>query len=77
MSKFELDVRIVHPHDDLECDYHEWYNEGRRVKANCLGIPNPRMYSTYWTRWRCNNVDCRALAYVNDRAVQRMIKGAE
>jgi hypothetical protein len=63
-------VRLVSDHADLgEDGYHRWITFGQRVKANRLGIANPRMYDAEWTKWVCNNGNCPAWALVHDDAV--------
>jgi hypothetical protein len=72
-------VRIVNPHTDLgEDDYHQWITlSGDRVKADRRGHFNSRMYCAYWTRWICNNGNCRGTALVSDDAVVSLIEQAE
>ncbi len=58
-----LVVRI--PHVELDSDdYHAWWNTGRKVAADRRGRPNPRMVSSEWQLWRCNNTECPAEAIV-------------
>jgi hypothetical protein len=69
-------ARVVIPHRE-QLDYHEWITFGDRVRANRLGVSNPRMMFADWTRWTCNNTECPALAFVSDAGVRTLIAAAE
>ena len=71
-------ARVLAPHEDLgEDTYHEWVTTDERVRADCLGRSNPRMWSASWVKWVCNNTSCAAFAFVSDEAALQVIREAE
>jgi hypothetical protein len=65
---------IVNPEDEWE--FHEWYFNGRNMKADRLGRANPRMYSADWLVVVCNNAHCGALAIINKEDLLGMLPPA-
>lgn len=69
-------VRIVvrHGHEAVgdTPNYHEWVYV-RPIACDKRGHPNPRMYSTDWQLWCCNNVDCPGVAIVSNDAIRELI----
>ena len=66
-------VRVVQPHEYDRGDYHQWVTLGVRMKANRLGVSNPRMWDANWTKWICNSGSCAAWALVHDDATRRLL----
>lgn len=69
----DIPVRVVVEHVVTPDGYHEWVNLGERVKANRLGISNPRMWDRRWTKWVCNSGACPAWALVSDDGVRILL----
>lgn len=69
-------LRVVVGHEPTADGYHEWITLGERVRANRLGISNPRMWDARWTKWICNSGSCPAWALVSDEAVAVLLERA-
>lgn len=72
-----LRAHSLPPEDPNVIDYHEWVYLGGRVKADRLGRRNPRMWSSNWMLWICNNPDCVGMAIISLEHISRMILRAE
>jgi len=67
-----VQARLVTPHQDLGPDdtYHEWvFPTHSSMKANKLGVSNPRMCEAGWRKICCNNGGCAAWGLVNEQAM--------
>lgn len=72
-------VIIRRGHDDLSetegaWEYHEWTRLRENAALDRLGRPNPRMWRKAWQRWRCNNTECYAVAFVNEDDLATLIE---
>lgn len=76
-GEHDIPLRVVQDHIVTDDGYHEWVTLGERVRANRLGVGNPRMWDARWTKWVCNSGSCPAFAFVSDDAVKAMLEAAE
>lgn len=75
MLNKEKTVRLVQEHENLEgINYHQWIVTDKKVPANSLGIPNPRIAIAEWNKFKCNNPECAGWGLVHlDKLISTIV----